>query len=211
MDGVLADSEPVFLEGINAVIAASGKAMTPELHRSIMGTSVEDTWAILIRELSLPRAAADYISVYEGEMCRRLALVTTPLPGARELITALRQRGIPIRVASSSWPQWSGPPRRHRPARLLHTSLRPPRWRTPNPRPTSTSSPPPGSESTLPPASPSRTPRRDCAPPVAAGMYAVQVRASSTAFPPFPEADAVIETLADFDLGLLEHPAARNP
>jgi beta-phosphoglucomutase-like phosphatase (HAD superfamily) len=37
----------------------------------------------------------------------------------------------------------------------------------------------------------------------AAGMYGVQVRASSTAFPPLDLADAVIDTLYDFDLSLL--------
>jgi hypothetical protein len=34
-------------------------------------------------------------------------------------------------------------------------------------------------------------------------MYAVQVRASSTAFAPLDLADAVIDTLEDFDLSLL--------
>ena len=37
----------------------------------------------------------------------------------------------------------------------------------------------------------------------AAGMYAVQVRAASTALDPIPEADAVIVDYAEFDLGLL--------
>ena len=38
----------------------------------------------------------------------------------------------------------------------------------------------------------------------AAGMYAVQMRAASTAFPPLPEADLVLEILEDFPLSLLE-------
>jgi HAD superfamily hydrolase (TIGR01509 family) len=39
-----------------------------------------------------------------------------------------------------------------------------------------------------------------------AGMFAVQVRASSTALPPLPEADMVIEEYAQFDFSLLEGP-----
>jgi hypothetical protein len=35
-------------------------------------------------------------------------------------------------------------------------------------------------------------------------MYAVQMRAASTAFPPLPEADLVLESLQDFPLSLLE-------
>jgi hypothetical protein len=34
-------------------------------------------------------------------------------------------------------------------------------------------------------------------------MFAVQVRASSTALPPLPEADLIVENYADFDLSLL--------
>jgi beta-phosphoglucomutase-like phosphatase (HAD superfamily) len=36
-----------------------------------------------------------------------------------------------------------------------------------------------------------------------AGMFAVQVRASSTALPPLPQADLVIESYSEFDLELL--------
>ena len=38
----------------------------------------------------------------------------------------------------------------------------------------------------------------------AAGMYAIQVRAASTALPPLPEADLVLESLSDFPLSLLD-------
>ena len=38
----------------------------------------------------------------------------------------------------------------------------------------------------------------------AAGMFAVQVRAGSTALPPLPQADMVIDNYADFDLSVLE-------
>jgi len=38
----------------------------------------------------------------------------------------------------------------------------------------------------------------------AAGMYAVQSRAASTALPPLPEADLVLERLSDFPLSLFD-------
>ena len=41
----------------------------------------------------------------------------------------------------------------------------------------------------------------------AAGMLAVQLRAASTAFPPLPEADIVLDSLLEFDLSLLAEPA----
>ena len=38
----------------------------------------------------------------------------------------------------------------------------------------------------------------------AAGMFAVQLRAASTALPPLPEADLVLDSLTDFDLSLVD-------
>ena len=38
----------------------------------------------------------------------------------------------------------------------------------------------------------------------AAGMFAVQLRAASTALPPLPDADLVLDALPDFDLSLLD-------
>jgi beta-phosphoglucomutase-like phosphatase (HAD superfamily) len=38
----------------------------------------------------------------------------------------------------------------------------------------------------------------------AAGMFAVQIRASSTALPPIDQADVVIEDYSQFDLALLD-------
>jgi beta-phosphoglucomutase-like phosphatase (HAD superfamily) len=38
----------------------------------------------------------------------------------------------------------------------------------------------------------------------AAGMFSVQLRAASTALPPLPDADLVLDALTDFDLSLLD-------
>jgi beta-phosphoglucomutase-like phosphatase (HAD superfamily) len=38
----------------------------------------------------------------------------------------------------------------------------------------------------------------------AAGMFAVQLRAASTALPPLPDADLVLDAVSDFDLSLVE-------
>jgi pseudouridine-5'-monophosphatase len=204
MDGVLADSEPVFLDGANAVIAAAGKAMTSELHQAIMGTSVEDTWAILMERLELPGAASSYIPAYDAEMCRRLGTVTAALPGARELVARLRTARVPIAVASSSWPNW---------IEALLTGIGLYDSFDAVASATEVAHPKPAPDLYLLAASRLAVEPTACIAvedtPTglraarAAGMYAVQVRASSTAFPPLVEAHAVIETLADFDMGLL--------
>jgi HAD superfamily hydrolase (TIGR01509 family) len=204
MDGVLADSEPVFLEGVNAVIAVAGKEMTPELHHEIMGTSVEDTWRILIDRLGLPGSMSDYVPAYDAEMRRRLAEMTEALPGARELVAELRRRGVPIAVASSSWPAW---------IRALLGGIGLLGSFDAIASATEVEHPKPAPDLYLLAAERLGVEPRRCVAiedtptglrsAKAAGMFAVQVRAASTAFPPLPEADAVIDTLADFDLAVL--------
>jgi beta-phosphoglucomutase-like phosphatase (HAD superfamily) len=43
----------------------------------------------------------------------------------------------------------------------------------------------------------------------AAGMFAVQLRAASTALPPLDEADLVLDDFSQFDLTLLGQPARK--
>jgi HAD superfamily hydrolase (TIGR01509 family) len=204
MDGVLADSEPVYLEAINAVLESLGKEMSHELHEAIMGHGVEATWEVLIDQLSLPGELEDYIEPYDRELIERLARLNTPLPGARELIQDLEHRRVPIAVASSSWPGWMK-------ALLGGIGLS-------DAFPVQVSAtmvqhPKPAPDLYLLAASRLGIEPEACLAiedtgtglkaARAAGMFAVQVRAASTAFPPLPEADLVIDTLAQFDLSLV--------
>ena len=57
MDGVLADSEPLYLEGINQVLEAYGVELTPAENEETIGTTVEVTWSKVIERFSLPPEA----------------------------------------------------------------------------------------------------------------------------------------------------------
>lgn len=207
MDGVLADSEPVYLDAVNAVLASLGKQMSPELHEAIMGHGVEATWEVLIARLYLPGTVSDYLAPYDRELVERLAKLSQPLPGVRELVEELRRRGVPIAVASSSWPGWID-------ALLGGIGLKDAfEIRV---SATMVAHPKPAPDLYLLAAERIGVLPAECIAiedtgtglraAKAAGMFAVQVRAASTAFPPLPEADLVLETLADFDLSLLGTP-----
>ena len=194
MDGVLADSEPVYLAAANAVLSPYGKSITAEQHEAIMGHGVEDTWETLMAELDLPGPMSRYISAYDVELCRLLGRLSEPLPGVRPLVAELRRRGIPLAVASSSWPGWIDA--------LVSAKM--------------VAHPKPAPDLYLLAARTLGRPPEVCiavedtptgiAAAKAAGMLAVQVRASSTAFPPLPDADIVLDSLLDFDLSLLAIP-----
>jgi HAD superfamily hydrolase (TIGR01509 family) len=128
-----------------------------------------------------------------------------PLPGVRPLLAELRRRGTPYALASSAWPNWIA-------SLLAATSLEGSfdvvvsRTMVENGKP--------APDIFLYTAERLGVAPEGCivledtptgiAAAKAAGMYAVQMRAASTAFPPLPEADLVLESLQDFPLSLLE-------
>lgn len=203
MDGVLADSEPVYYAAVNSVLASLGKRMDAALQRAVMGHGVQETWAFLQRELSLQGPLDALVQEYDRELCRRLALVRETLPGVRETIAALRARGLPLALASSSLPAWIE-------ALLRGTGLHGAFDATVSAVEVERGKPAP--DIYLLAARRLGVPARRClaiedtptglAAAKAAGMFAVQVRAASTAFPPLPEADLVVGSLRELDLKL---------
>ncbi len=205
MDGVLADSEPVYEDAVNAVLSPFGKTIDEDLHTRIMGHGVEATWEVLIAALRLPGVIADYIAPYDRELCERLARVAKPLPGVTELVGELHRRRVPVAVASSSWPGWIEALLRGIglsdafDGHLVSASM--------------VEHPKPAPDLYLLAARQLGLPPADCIAiedtptglraAKAAGMFSIQVRSASTAFPPLPEADLVLDSLVSFDLTLL--------
>jgi HAD superfamily hydrolase (TIGR01509 family) len=204
MDGVLADSEPVYYDAMRAVLEPLGYEVTEEHQRAIMGHSIEDTWRYLAEKLQLTGPLDSLIEAYDADLRVRLGEVHETLPGVRELIEALRARQVPIAVASSSLPSWieallGGLGLEEAFDALVSASM------VAHPKP-------------APDIYVYAAERLGCAPQrciaiedtptglasaKGAGMLAVQVRSASSAFPPQLDADIVVQTLYDFDLTLV--------
>ena len=204
MDGVLADTEPAFFEAVNVLLAEEGRSIEFERYKTLLGTSVGVTWRSLIEILDLPGDPDDYLRRYDGVLIDCLRRPRTPLPGVVDLLEALDRRRVPAGLATSSWQTWMNavlesagiagrfqalawrqlvehgkpaPDLYLKAAALLHVA--PERCIAVEDTPTG------------------------IAAAKAAGMYAVQSRASSTAFPPIDGADLVLDTLETFPLALL--------
>jgi HAD superfamily hydrolase (TIGR01509 family) len=205
MDGVLADSEPVYYQAVNIVLGPIGKQITTEQQRALMGHSIEDTWHYLARELDLGDSIEPYVAAYDRELRRLLAQVHEPLPGVIELVDVLKSRGVPVAIASSSLPSWvdallGGLGMSDSFDALVSASM--------------VENPKPAPDVYLLAAERLGVQPERCialedtptglASARAAAMLAVQVNAASTAFPPLPEADLVLASLKDFDLSLLD-------
>jgi len=52
MDGVLADSEPLYLQGINEVLKEFGLAITEDDHNELLGAAVGPTWDFIFGKYS---------------------------------------------------------------------------------------------------------------------------------------------------------------
>jgi HAD superfamily hydrolase (TIGR01509 family) len=113
MDGVLVDSEPLFLQAINRVLATEGVSpiSEEENERFLIGTTVEETWRRLkegsLNEVrALPRPIAAYIQRYDTVVRQVLRDELAPQPGVTRLLEECVRRGLPKAVASSSLRSW---------------------------------------------------------------------------------------------------------
>jgi len=205
MDGVIADSEPLYLQGINEVLKDFGLAITEEDHNELLGAAVGPTWDFVFERYSPPAGYDECVARYDQTMERLLSRPRDPLPGVRELLSELTRRGIPRALASSSWPNWVN-------ALLESTGLDGSFDVTVSSTAVENGKPAP--DIFLYAAKALHVEPAQCVvledsrtgvlAAKAAGMYTVQVRAASTALPPLPEADLVLESLEDFPVSLLE-------
>ena len=108
MDGVLVDSEPLFFNAINRLLIQEGAETVSdgENQEFLIGTTVEETWRQLKLRRPLLLPVATYIGRYDRIVREMMMQELAPQPGVRELMAACRSRGLPIAVASSSRHSW---------------------------------------------------------------------------------------------------------
>ncbi len=106
MDGVLADSEPLYHLSLNQVLGNHGHVLTEEANKEILGTTVEYTWEWLKRHFGLEGDLGNWIAEYEGVVVKNLKEKVGPSPGVYELLDSLKARGLRLALASSSQGNW---------------------------------------------------------------------------------------------------------
>ena len=204
LDGVLWDGEPLYREAFNVVLAPYGHRLTDADYMRIIGQTVEACWEWVRDKFSLSVSPGRLYHLYNDAVLRLLDQPAEPLPGVRPLLAELRRRGVPAAVASSSLRAWVD-------ATLRGLGIGDFFQATVSVSEVDQGKPAPdlylaaAQRLGLPPAACIAV--EDTAPGIAAaraaGMLAVQLRASSTALPPLPEADLVLSAYSEFDLSLL--------
>ena len=106
MDGVITDSEPLYAEAINEVLASHGHVLTPDDHRAVMGSSIDDTWAYVARRFDIDGPLDPWKAAYDEAVVRLLGSKTEPALGLFELLDALHRLGVKVGLATSSKAVW---------------------------------------------------------------------------------------------------------
>jgi HAD superfamily hydrolase (TIGR01509 family) len=199
MDGVIADSEPTYFEAINVLLAPTGHRMSEAQYEEIIGTSTEHTWRTITETFGLEGTMEDHIRRYNQVLLELLRQPRAALPGVRELLAELRRLRVPAALATSSWKSWAEALLQ---ATGLGSAFDAVVWRE------MVEHPKPAPDLFLRAAElvgvePARcVVVEDTGPGLeaakAAGMLAVQVRSASTALPPQPIADLVLDSMAQF-------------
>ncbi|KAI0929911.1 hypothetical protein AcV5_006750 [Taiwanofungus camphoratus] len=104
MDGLLIDSERVYTEVTNDILAKYGKEMTWDIKAGLMGKPEREAAAHLLSffpDLPLDFTIDTYLSLRRTGQDARWPTVQ-PLPGAVRLVQHLRRHGVPIAVATGS-------------------------------------------------------------------------------------------------------------
>lgn len=103
MDGTLIDSEPFWFAEEKALVADYGGVWTDELATQIVGSALENA-ARFIRDNSPVTLEPDAIATrLTSRVSARLREEIPWRPGARELLTALVEAGVPCALVTMSW------------------------------------------------------------------------------------------------------------
>ena len=104
MDGVLVDSEPFHIENEKRMFRKMGLNISDEEHAGYMGTATDVMWKEIIRRrnLNLDVAEMTELTIKEGLPFFYSLERIAPSPGLVELLEKLKNKRIPMAVASSS-------------------------------------------------------------------------------------------------------------
>jgi HAD superfamily hydrolase (TIGR01509 family) len=205
LEGVLGDGEPIYYAAFNVVLEPLGHHLPESEYDQIMGLSVEAAWAWVLNRFEIKESPEPFYDSYDVAVLEMLKEPVEPLPGVLKLLAELRDRGIRVGLASASLRQWVD-------ATLEGIGLRDEFETTVSASEVEHAKPAPDLYARA--VEHIGLPASECmafedtaagiASAKAAGLFAVQVRAASTALPPIPEADLVIDDYSQFDLSLLD-------
>ena len=101
-DGLTLDTEQAWTRAERTLFARHGSVFTDDHKRDLLGSAREVAAAKLERMLALPGRGFALMDELHDLVMDELDHGAPPMPGALELVAALRERGVPVGLASNS-------------------------------------------------------------------------------------------------------------
>ena len=103
MDGLLVDSEPLWLEAETAIMARLGASWTEQDQAALLGGSLERSVRYLLAKATRPAPPELVGEWLVSDITERVRRVGVPVrPGARELLASVARTGLPHALVTSS-------------------------------------------------------------------------------------------------------------
>ncbi len=104
MDGVLVDTEPIYMEIDRRLFSRLGLKVSDEQVSKFVGLGIHGVWQWIKDHFDLPQTLEELVAMAEEEQVREMAAAATlvPMPGVMALIQALRARQVRLGVATGS-------------------------------------------------------------------------------------------------------------
>lgn len=102
MDGLLIDSERIWLEVETEVMASLGGAWGPQHQERLVGGPLHGTATYMLELSGAPASVAEVGEWLLDAMAERLRAHVPMLPGAKELLAAVQAQGLPSALVSST-------------------------------------------------------------------------------------------------------------
>jgi len=101
MDGTIVDTEPYWMDSETALVARFGGTWTHEDALTLVGSGLERSAQILQRH-GVDMATDAIVDHLTAEVMTRISISVPWRPGARELLSALREHGVPCALVTMS-------------------------------------------------------------------------------------------------------------
>jgi HAD superfamily hydrolase (TIGR01509 family) len=101
-DGLLVDTESAWTRAEEVLYARHGSTFTLDHKRELLGQSGPVAWVTIERHLDMPGAGERLEQELRELVSVEIERSAPPMPGAAELVAALRTAGTPIGLASNS-------------------------------------------------------------------------------------------------------------
>jgi len=101
MDGTLVDTEPYWLTAETALVESYGGVWTIEDGLQLVGSSLERS-AIILQSRGVTLGVAEIVELLTDRVLDQIRISVPWRPGARELLAALRDAGVPTALVTMS-------------------------------------------------------------------------------------------------------------